>query len=440
MLKLKDILAKNPADLNDEEKAFLNEHIDELNDNEKATFAAVIKGDDDDDNEEKMDVEAVKKMVSKHIEDNLAKKVDEITDGIMAKFKKGVEKQRKNVIDNVDNGKDKKADETTRLFMKALLRGDKEACKALTTSSSGSSPDDAQAGLLIPTELRNEVLRIAETQYGLARRDMFYLPFSGPGNSRTIPALGTSVSVFWTDEAEKKTSTQPKFSIVTQTLKKLAAIVPMTEEILEDSAINLTQLIGALFAEAVSKEEDLQFFAGTGAPWTGILNNGLVNKVVQASGAASQLTADDLLDMIDATPTGALTGAKFYFHRSILSVLRKLKGTDGQYIYQAPANGLPGTIWNYPYETSDAFPALSTITDGDQYILFGNLKMGAVFGDKQQLRVKLLDQATITDSDGSTVINLAEQDMIALRIVERVGYVVALPKALTVLEADAYQS
>ncbi len=437
MLKLKEILAKKAADLSVEEKAFLKEHVNELNDNEKATFAEVLG--EKDDNGEKMDVESVKKMLKQHIEENLAAKVDEISESILSKFKAGVADQRKNAIDNNAKNNEKDGDKT-RLFMKALLRGDKEACKALTTDTSGSSPDDAQAGLLIPTELRNEVLRIAETQYGLARRDMFYLPFSGPGNSRTIPALGTPVSVFWTDEGEKKTSTQPKFSIVTQTLKKLAALVPFTEEILEDSAINLTQLIGALFAEAVAKEEDLQFFAGTGSPWTGILNNGLVNKVVQASGDASQLTCDDLLDMIDATPTGALTGAKFYFHRSILSVIRKLKTNDGVYIYQAPANGLPGTIWNYPYETSDAFPALSTIVDGDQYILFGNLKQGAVFGDKQQLRVKLLDQATITDTDGSTVINLAEQDMLALRIVERVGYVVALPKALTVLEADAHQS
>lgn len=436
-MNLKEILAKKAADLTPEEKAFLKAHVAELNENEKATFAGVLNEGDDDD--EKMDIDAVKKMVSKHIEDNLAKKVDEISDSILAKFKTGVEKQRKNAIDAIDNKIDKKADDTTRLFMKALLRGDKEACKALTTSTAGQSPDDADAGLLIPTELRTEVLRIKET-YGLARKDMFYLPFSGPGNSRTIPALGTSVQVFWTGETEKKTSTQPKFSVVTQTLKKLAAIVPFSEEILEDSAINLTALIGALFAEAVAKEEDIQFFAGTGAPWTGILNNGLVNKVVQASGAASQLTVKDLIDMEDATPSGALAGAKYYFHRTILSVLRKLTGTDGHFILVPAANGVPATLNGYPYECSDAFPALSTIVDGDQYILFGNLKQGAVFGDKQQLRVKLLDQATITDSDGSTVINLAEQDMIALRIVERVGYVVALPAALTVLEADAFQS
>jgi HK97 family phage major capsid protein len=204
--------------------------------------------------------------------------------------------------------------------------------------------------------------------------------------------------------------------------------------------INLNTLLGALFAEAIAKEEDLQFFAGTGSPWTGVLNTGTVNIVLQATGDATQLTADDFLDMIDATPTGALNGAKFYFHRSILSVVRKLKDSTGNYIYQNPGQGLPATIWNYPYETSDAFPALADVGTGDPYILFGNLKQGAIFGDKQSIRVKLLTEATITDTDESTGINLAEQDMVALRIVERVGYVVSLPTALTVLKAQATES
>lgn len=406
----------------------------ELTDDEKAQIETYEA-----DGDKGMDVEAVKQLVSKHVQDALAKKVDEISSEIVSKFMKGAAEQRAKAIDTGKPAEDKNRN-TTKIFMRALLAGDKATCKALTTEQSGQSPDDAQAGLLIPVELRNEVLRIKETQYGLARRDMFYLPFSGPGNSRVIPSLGTSVSVYWTEEGAKKKSTQPKFSIVTQTLKKLAAIVPMTEEIIEDSAINLTTLIATLFAEATAKEEDLQFFAGIGNPWTGILNNGSVNIILQATGDVNQLTADDLLDMIDGTPSGALVGAKFYMHRTILSILRKLKDIDGNYIFQAPTAGLPGTVWNYPYETSDAFPDKASVGVGDPYILFSNLKQAAVFGDKQQLRVKLLDQATITDVDDSTVINLAEQDMIALRVVERVGYVLALPKAATVLKAQTHES
>lgn len=434
-MNLKELLAKlmkDASSLSSEEKAFLKENVSKMSDEEKAAFEKA-EGEEE---EAGVDVEAVKALVSKSVQDALAEKVDKISDEIVSKFQKGVETARRKAIDveTKDAPEDKGArGKATREFLKALVDGDRARAKALTTSDSGAAPDDAQAGLLIPDELRTEVLRIKEN-YGLARRDMFYLPFSGPGNSRTIPALGTSVSVFWTNEGAKKKSTQPKFSVITQTLKKLAAIVPFTEEILEDSAIDVVSLVGQLFAEAVAKEEDLQFFAGTGSPWTGLLNNGNVNSVTMLAGDAGDTLADELLRMQDATPSGALDGAKYYLNRQWLSKIRKLKGSDGQYVYQAPANGLPGTIWNHPYELSDAFPTPAQTSIGEAFILFANLKQAAVFGDKQQLRVKMLDQATITDSDDSTVLNLAEQDMIALRIVERVGYTVALPEAATVLK------
>ncbi len=389
--------------------------------------------------EEGIDGEALKALISSSAVEAAEKAAASIATNIVDKFMAGVAANRKAAIDVPAAKVAEKAGDKTRLFMKALMNHDLAAAKALTTSVSGSSPDDAQAGLTIPTELLAEVIRIANAQYGLARRDMRYLPFSGPGNERTIPVLGTAVSVFWTGEGEAKQSTQPGFSVVTQTLKKLAAIVPFTDEILEDSAINLTQLVAELFAEAVTKEEDVQFFNGTGSPWTGILNNNNVNGV-DAAGDASQTTADDLLAMIDATPSGALSGSKFYMSRTVFSTLRKLKDQNGNYILQNPGGSISGTIWNYPYELSDAFPALGDVSENDPYILFGNLKLGAIFGDKQQMRVKLLTEATITDTDGSTGINLAQQDMSALRIVERVGYVVALPKALTVLSANATQS
>jgi HK97 family phage major capsid protein len=430
-MTIKDLLAKKIEELSVEEKAFLKEYAAELTAEQKTVYAEIL----DEDDEKGMDIEAVKALVTASIQDSVSKISDKISDDIVSKFTAGAKEQRKRAIAGQAIDKDAKADSKTREFMKALFAGDTARAKALTDSTAGTSPDDAQAGLTIPTELRNEVLRIAEAQYGLARKDMFYLPFSGPGNSRNVPALGTSVSVFWTGEGAKKKGTQPKFNLVAQTLKKLAAIVPMTEEILEDSAINLTTLLGALFAEAIAKEEDIQFFSGTGAPWTGILNNGNVNIVHQITGGVANLTADDLLDMQDATPTGAMNGAKYYMHRTVLNVIRKLKDLQGNYIYQNPGQGQPATIWNYPVELSDAFPAKNDVVDGSPYILFGNLKQAAIFGDKQQIRAKLLDQATVTDTDDQTTINLAEQDMIALRIVERVGYVLALPKAVTVLDS-----
>jgi len=447
MLKLKEILAKEAKDLNDDEKAFLKEHAAEITEAaDKEKFKEFIGTSADDG----LDVDSIKALLAAHAKEAIAaandeekkalfaKKADEIAEEIAQKFVKGVEDSRKKAMD-AGIKHDEKGQDVTRKFFKAFLANDFASCKALTTDANGVAPDDTRAGLLIPQELMNEVLRIAEKQYGLARRDFLYLPFSGPGNERQIPTLGTSVRTFWVGEKQKISSTQPKFGIVTQTLKKLGAMVPLTSEILEDSLVDINGLLGELFAEAIAKEEDIQFFAGTGFPWTGLLYNQTLNQVIQ-NGSAAQINVDELIRLEDATSTGALAGAKYYMHRTVLSALRQLKDKNGRYILVDAANGFPATLNNRPYETSDAFPELSTVRQGDPYILFGNLKKTAAFGDKQQIRIKLLDQATITDTDDSTQINLAEQDCVALRVIERVGYVVTLGKSSSVLVAGAPSS
>lgn len=451
-MNIKELLAKLYSELSAEEKTFLGQNIESMSTDEKVKFEADVKeaGEevatnekDVDVDDEALDTEAVKSLIADSVKESIEKKVDSITDGIVAKFMKGIDSQRKNAVDNVDTKKEiSKGEMETRDFMRALFHKetgilrdhDGVRAKSLDTTLTGG-----KAGYLVPEELSNEVLRIAETQFGLARRDMRYLPFSGPGNTRTIPSLASTISVTWTGEKVAKTSSQPVFGIVTQTLKKLAVIIPMSEEILEDSLINLTQLLGELVAEAISKEEDLQFFNGTGSPWTGILNTSGTGLVTMDTGetAFTDITADHLLDMQDELPSGAFAGAKYYMHRSVFNVVRKLKDDDGNYIYQRPQGTQPATIWDMPYELSDAFPAKGDTAADSPFVIFANLKTATVFGDKQQIRVKMLDQATITDTDGETQVNLAEQDMVALRFMERVGFVVTLPLAIVRLKTAA---
>lgn len=451
----KDLLKKNISLMSVSQKQKFEKAIDEEEkEDEEADEEDEEKGDEDvdgeeaddeenaDDTEDAVDEKALQQLISKSV----AKQVDKISDSLLAKFKAGAKAQRKRILANgakeVDANK-----ESTRDFLKALVAKDtvklKEIEKSLREKAThfNETADDARGGYLVPEELRAEVLRIAETQYGLARREMMYLPFSGPGNSRTIPTLASSVSTFWTDEAGKKAGTNPTFDVVTQTLKKLAAIVPFTEELIEDSVVNVTQLVAQLFAEAVAKQEDLQFFMGTGSPWTGILNNGDVNDVEMAAGEGmADISFEKLVDMQDEIPSGALTGCKYYMHRHVLSYLHKLRAdavssgdSKGMFLLP-PTQQAIEDILGFPIVLTDTLPDKTLSGAGKPFVLFGNLKMAAIFGDKQQIRVKLLDQATITDADGTTAINLAEQDMLALRMEERVGYLLALPSALCVLK------
>lgn len=397
---------------------------------EKAKVTAVSASPSEGEDSDELDEKAMERLISK----KLAERMDSITDQLAAKFLDGVTEQRKRVLETKENQNKSGGDDKTRTFLKALFNNDHAVLKDLTGS------DSASGGYLIPQELLSEVLRIPLVNYGLARREMRYLPFTGPGNSRSIPALGSSVSVAWTDEGAAKRSTAPTFNIVTQTLKKLAAIVPMTEEILEDSTIDLNALVAQLFAEAVAKEEDIQFFTGTGSPWTGILNNGSVNVTNTLTTNPADITPDDLLRMIDAMPSGALPGSKFYMHRSVFSRVRGFRANfgggagTGAYLVSPPLGSEPASIWGYPIVLAESFPTSTGSANNKALVLFGNLNTAAIFGDKQSLRVKLLDQATVANSSNNGFLNLAQQDMVAIRIVERVGYVLALPKALVILK------
>lgn len=413
---------KKEKDIELEEKDIEDEDEDEEEGEEEGE-----EGED----EEGIDEKGLQSLIQKQVAEIFERESTAMAEKYAAKIKearKGIH-QTKEVKNVEKDSKEKIAD-----FFRALISGD---TKALTTSS-GDTP---KAGYLIPTEFQAEVLRVMHDEYGVARRDMRYLPFTGPGNTRTIPKLGTSVSVTWTNEAAAKTATQPLFGLVTQTLKKLAAIVPLTEELFEDSAISLIPLLTELFAEALAKEEDTQFFAGTGSPWTGILANSSVQAVTLGAGETfADLNADDLLDMTAKVAPSMRRNAKFYMSTTILNVIKKLKtATTNDYIYEKPGgqDSPNGKIWGYPVEVVDVMPALTDTAAAKAFVIFGDLKKTCILGDKQQMRVRVLEEATITDTDGQTTINLAEQDMIALRIVERVGYVCALPEQICVCKTAA---
>lgn len=467
-MNLKSILAKFKSGkaLSDEEKKFLIANKDLLNESDAESVEDKLEEEEEDKEEgessegddSEVDEEGVEKLVVDQVTKTLgsaskkaAKAIEEKAEKVAGNLVKAFLKKAEAAAGRKVNLSDDtvKASRQTAEFMKALLTKDAAAMSRLQgeyekeyTAKYGEkfleTGDAADGGNLIPLPLMEEIMRIRQTQFGLARGKMRYLPMSGAGNTRRIPKLSGSVSVFWTDEAAKKRSTKPQFGLVTQTLKKLAAIVPMTEELLEDSAIDINSLLGELFNEAVAREEDEEFFNGDGTVWTGILQNTSVPSLEIATGTDFEdVTADDLLDLQDEVDSNVLAGSEYYMHRSIFSVVRKLKGTDGHYIYSRPSEGVPAMIWDYPYNLSDAFPARADTAPDTAFILFGNLRVGTVFGDKQQIRVKLLDQATVYDTDNTTPINLAQQDMVALRIVERVGYLVVIPTAMAVLKTPA---
>ena len=381
--------------------------------------------------QEKSLVEATQKMILETSKGISEKAIEGIKEEMSKKFKEFCEEQGKALkagagIYSAEAKKDRKAmNDRFKKGIKAVMSGDMETMKSLmtkemTTDDTGSP----YAGYTVDTELDAEI-RYIQTLYGVARRNFEMLTLS-KGHYKANE-LVTDVTVAWVDEAGSMLSTQWVTGQNDLDLKKLYAIITFTNELLEDTEIDLFRFASERVAEGLAYKEDLAFFKGDGTAtygsFTGLLNSSDVNPVTMAGTTFESLSADDLLDMIDDTPTGALGNAKFYMNRTIMSIIRKIKTTtENEYIFQRPSESGPMTIWGYPVELVEVMPTASETNDDTPFIIFGDLKKGCIFGQKGGLRVERFDAGVVRNVANGDDINLITSDRQAVRFVERVGY------------------
>lgn len=411
-----------------------------------------------DPNEGKVDEdiqEGIKSIISSHVKSlegktasEMTKKFGELEKNLKDEVQKWVDEQKtlmakKSGVYNPDVAEKRKGMNTyLRDMTRALLAGDvgemqklngNVSVKELTTDSTGSP----YGGYVVDRELSAEIRHLITT-YGVARREMMTVALTK--NSYDANTLVTDVTVSWVGEGSAIPSTQPVLGQESLVLKKLGAIVTLTRELLEDQEIDLFSFIASRVAEGFARLEDRAFFVGEGsgdtanAEFTGALYATGTGEVVMNSATFSTMDADDLLAMQDESPQSIVETGKYFMHRSIRNVVRKLKDNQGQYIYQAPSENGPATIWGKPVVEVEVMPSLAD-TDADvPFVIFGDLKKAYMVGYKGAISADRFNAGIVRNVAGNADINLITTDREAIRWVERVGGVPVLPTAITVLK------
>jgi len=382
--------------------------------------------------QEKVLVQETQKMIVESAKSIADSAMEGVKEDMNKKFKEFCEQQAETMKANAGiYSSEAKADrkgmnDRFRKGINAVLSGDVESLKTLMNKE--MTTDDTAtpyAGYTIDTELDVEI-RYLQTLYGVARRNFELLTLSKEHYKAN--ELVTDITVAWVGEGSSMLSTQWVSGQNELELQKLYAIISFTNELLEDTELDLFRFASERVAEGLAYKEDLAFFCGDGTAtygsFTGLLNSSDVNSETMIGSTFASLTADDLLDMIDATPTGALGNSKFYMNRTIMSIVRKLKSSvENDYIFQRPSENGPMTIWGYPVELVEVMPTASETTQEDTpFIIFGDLRKGCIFGQKGGLRVERFDAGSIRNVANGADINLITTDRQAVRFIERVGY------------------
>lgn len=286
---------------------------------------------------------------------------------------------------------------------------------------------DSEGGFTVPTEQRNTILSLMET-YGLGRQRCTVLPIKT--NEFTMPKLTGGVRVYWIGEGKTIPETQPSFGELKMIVKKLAALVPITSELLDDTSIAIANLLATLFAQALAKEEDRVVFMGNvptnSDPFNGVMFDPDVNVYTLPATKTSfnDLTADDLANVISNLSTTLIQGAQFYMHRTVFNVIRKLKDSQGQYIYSEPNGQDPGMIWGYPFTLTESLPSITDTAANTKFLFFGNLEHYYI-ADRMNMSVARSEHVGFAN------------DRVYLRVIQREGMGYALPETGIVIKTAA---
>lgn len=312
-------------------------------------------------------------------------------------------------------------------ILKAVALDDHQFLTEAGIKTIMSETTPAQGGYTVPVEYSNEIIKL-ERAGSILRQLARVFPMKSL--TRLLPRQLTNVAVTWTDEAETKTETKPTFDQLTQTAKKLAAVVKMTDELLEDNSVDLDQFIMELIAEAMGLEEDRVGFAGdvTGAgdPFNGVLYAAGVNV---ATMAGANVTFDDLVDLIMSLNAKYRQGATLITSTTGLQILMKIKDAQGRYIWQVPGEGQIPRIWTYPYKISDQIPINLGAGTNQTAILFGNWKKHFFVSDRGGYEV--FSSKSASDWVAGALVSAFMQDQTWSRFKKRMSLNVALPVAFS---------
>ncbi len=245
------------------------------------------------------------------------------------------------------------ADKPGKSIDSRLLPGGSSGIGAAAPSTFSNEAAGQDGGFLVPPQFSQEIFKLSLGEDSL-------LPLTDnveiSGNSMAFPKDETTpwgtngIRAYWQGEAASGVPTKPVLGLATLRLKKLMALVPTTDELLDD-ANALTSYLPQKVALSIrwKANESILFGAGNGIP-VGCMNAGAVVTVVKESGQATQtLVPQNLAKMIARLPPGSFTNAVWIINNDVLPALFTL--SLGNFPIYLPTGLSVGGLQVSPYGT-----------------------------------------------------------------------------------------
>ena len=243
---------------------------------------------------------------------------------------------------------------------------------------------------------------IAEDFSGALEKSM--LAFGGMRQVSTVRRTSTGADLPWptmNDNSNKGailneattigSSTDPTFGqIIFKAFKYHSKPMLVSNELLQDSAFDLSAEMGQACGERIARIQNDHFTTGAGTTLPkGVVVSAGLGKTATATNA---IVADELIDLLHSLDPAYRPNARFMMHDTVLAAVRKLKFSIGSdqvgYVWQGSfQNGLPDRILGYPYSINQSMS--STFATAEKLVIFGDFSK-YVIRDVAEIRLIIL--------------------------------------------------
>ena len=281
----------------------------------------------------------------------------------------------------------------------------------------GKGIDKTNVESLIDTQVANEIFEgVVKESKALS---MFRRLPNMTSDKTKLRVLDSLPIAYFVDESTnngRKNLTKMAWDKKYINAAELAVIVPIKENVLNDTSIDIWSEVKPRIVEAFGKKIDNAIFNGTDKPadWRA----GLIPSIVTAGAEVTEgdnLYSDinDVMTKVEESGynvTGLLGGV------GLKGKFRMLTDTTGQPIKGTEIDSLPKAFLD------------NGAWDKTKSILIAGDFSQAVYAIRQDVTYKVLTEAVIQDpSSGDILYNLAQDDMVALRVVMRLGWEIPNP-------------
>ena len=267
-----------------------------------------------------------------------------------------------------------------------LRRGNTHEIKSI----SGTSPSDG--GYAVPRQIDAMIARQLTEISPI--RALAQVVQTGSAGYRKLVATGGTASGWAGETAERPETDTPSFAEIAPPSGDLYANPAASQAMLDDAGFDLESWLSSEIAMEFARAEGAAFVNGSGTNQPkGFLKapTSTLGDAARAFGSVQYVGTGDatgfgtdpeekLIDLVHTMKAGHRQGASFVMNSTTLAEVRKLKTSDGAFLWQPGLiEGQPDRLLGYPVVEAEDMP---DIAGGAYPIAFGNFRHGYLIAER----------------------------------------------------------